>query len=133
MTSPVAGVAMDSEDLCRRLRGQYRIPIRDGLGAAGGEEPNNANEFVRTFPTSPIMHEAADAIEYIRADLEAQASAYKERVASFEREIAFLVDRADEYEREIETESGDGAVRYWHGHVVPSIARLRALLNGADR
>lgn len=50
-------------DLVRRLRGEYRIPITDGLGPAGGEEPDNPNEFVRTFGTPPVQKEAADAIE----------------------------------------------------------------------
>jgi len=113
MTAPVADVALDSEDLCRRLRGQYRIPIRDGLGAAGGEEPDNANEFVRTFPTSPIMHEAADTIEAIRADLEAQASAYKEALERI---------RGEAY----------GWTPSKAAHALGSIAH-EALLNGADR
>lgn len=51
------------EDLIRRLRGEYRVPITDGLGSAGGEEPNNPNEFVRTFEVPPINKEAAGAIE----------------------------------------------------------------------
>lgn len=50
-------------DLIRRLRGEYRIPITDGLGAAGGEEPDNPNEFVRRFETPPIQREAANRIE----------------------------------------------------------------------
>ncbi len=53
----------DYSDLINRLRGEYRVPITDGLGPAGGEEPGNPKEFVRTFPTSPINKEAADAIE----------------------------------------------------------------------
>lgn len=52
-------------DLIRRLRGEYRIPITDGLGAAGGEEPDNPNEFVRRFETPPIQHEAADRLEVL--------------------------------------------------------------------
>jgi hypothetical protein len=51
-------------DLIDRLRGIYRIPITDGLGAVGsGDEPDNPNEFVRSFPTTPIHKEAAEAIE----------------------------------------------------------------------
>lgn len=49
-------------DLVERLRGTYRIPITDGLGPAGGEEPDNADFFVRTFPTSPLALEAAAAL-----------------------------------------------------------------------
>jgi len=50
-------------DLIRRLRGEYRIPITDGLGPAGGAEPDNATEFVRHFPSPPIQKEAAEALE----------------------------------------------------------------------
>ena len=50
-------------DLIRRLRGEYRIPITDGLGAAGGDEPKNPNEFVRTFEPPSIQKEAAAIIE----------------------------------------------------------------------
>ena len=53
----------DVNDLIRRLRGEYRIPITDGLGAAGGDEPKNPNEFVRTFEVPPINKEAAALIE----------------------------------------------------------------------
>ncbi len=50
--------------LTDRLRGIYRIPITDGLGAVGaGEEPDNPNEFVRHFDTTPIQKEAADRID----------------------------------------------------------------------
>lgn len=55
-------------DLQARLRGVYRIPITDGLGPAGGEEPDNPNEFVRTFETSPIQHEAADRLDALVSD-----------------------------------------------------------------
>jgi len=43
------------DDLIRRLRGEYRTPITDGLGPAGGEEPDNAREHVRTFPGTPAI------------------------------------------------------------------------------
>ena len=53
-------------DLVRRLRGEYRMEITDGLGATGGgEEPDNPNEHVRKFPTTPIQLEAAAAIEVL--------------------------------------------------------------------
>lgn len=53
-----------NDDLVKRLRGEYRIPITDGFGAVGaGNEPENPNEFVRSFDTAPIQHEAADRIE----------------------------------------------------------------------
>lgn len=57
----------DYKDLTDRLRGHYRVPITDGLGATGGgEEPDNPNEFVRNFPTVPIQLEAANMIEALR-------------------------------------------------------------------
>lgn len=58
------GIAATRGRLVDRLRGIYRIPITDGLGAVGGgEEPDNPDEFVRKFETSPIMHEAAGEID----------------------------------------------------------------------
>ena len=42
----------DIAALVERLLGKYRIPITDGLGPAGGEEPDNADYFVRTFPNT---------------------------------------------------------------------------------
>ncbi len=57
--------------LVDRLRGIYRIPITDGLGAVGaGEEPNNPDEFVRHFETGPIQHEAATEIDRLISALE---------------------------------------------------------------
>ena len=56
-------------DIVERLRGVYRAPITDGLGAAGGDEPDNSHEFVRKFETPPIQHEAADEIERSREAL----------------------------------------------------------------
>lgn len=71
-------------DLVGRLRGVYRIPITDGLGAVGaGEEPDNPNEFVRRFETSPIQREAADEIERLEALLGNYAEAIK-RASSIE-------------------------------------------------
>lgn len=61
----------DYSDLVSRLNGIYRIPITDGLGAAGGEEPGNSKEFVRTFEVPPIHKEAAAAIEALQAKLAA--------------------------------------------------------------
>lgn len=60
----------DRATLVDRLRGIYRIPITDGLGAVGGgEEPDNPNEFVRHFETTPICHEAANYIEELETAL----------------------------------------------------------------
>ncbi len=56
-------------DIVERLRGIYRAPITDGLGAAGGDEPDNPHEFVRKFETPPIQHDAADEIERLRKAL----------------------------------------------------------------
>lgn len=55
------------EELVRRLQGQYRTPITDGLGPAGGEEPDNPLEHVRTFQTPTIQKEAAAEIEALGA------------------------------------------------------------------
>ena len=49
-----------SDDIVQRLRGKVRVPITDGMGPAGGEEPDNADFFVRSFPASPLALEAAD-------------------------------------------------------------------------
>lgn len=55
------------DTLVDRLRGIYRIPIRDGLGPVGaGDEPDNPAEYVRSFPTPPIQQAAADEIERLR-------------------------------------------------------------------
>lgn len=56
-------------DLVERLSGIYRIPITDGLGPAGGEEPDNPSEFVRRFEVPPIHREAAAEIKRLRAAL----------------------------------------------------------------
>lgn len=64
-----AAVPGDVAGLVERLRGEYRIPITDGLGPAGGDEPNNAQEFVRHFETPPIQHEAATALVSISTAL----------------------------------------------------------------
>ncbi len=48
-----------------RLRGVYKIPITDGHGPAGGEEPDNAEFHVRRFETPPIQKRAADHIEVL--------------------------------------------------------------------
>jgi hypothetical protein len=71
--------ATQIDGLIERLNGVYRIPIKDGLGAVGGgDEPDNPNEFVRTFPVPPIHKEAAAALtaERERAD-KAEAEAYE--------------------------------------------------------
>lgn len=60
----------DRATLVDRLRGIYRTPITDGLGPAGGDEPDNPNEHVRRFKTPPIHHEAADEITRLRSWLE---------------------------------------------------------------
>lgn len=73
--------------LVDRLRGIYRIPITDCLGpVTGSEEPNNPNEFVRTFETSSIDHEAADRIE----ELEQRIKDLEEKIALQELSLAFF-------------------------------------------
>lgn len=60
----------ETQDLIDRLRGIYRIPITDGLGAVGaGEEPDNPEHFVRRFETPPIQHQAAAVIEVLLAKI----------------------------------------------------------------
>lgn len=56
-------MAHEYTNLVQRLNGEYRIPIHDGLGPVGGEEPDNPNEFVRTFESPPIQKEAALVID----------------------------------------------------------------------
>jgi hypothetical protein len=77
-----------TDDLVQRLRGHYSTPITDGLGPAGGEEPDNPYEFVRIFPTPPIQHEAADALDRKQAHIEklcAIIKALEENVAHGQR------------------------------------------------
>lgn len=69
-----------TDDLVRRLRGEYCIPITDGLGATGGgEEPDNPNEFVRRFETPLIQRMAADEIERLTAQA-ARLAALEQRL-----------------------------------------------------
>jgi hypothetical protein len=85
---------MDEEqldDLDRRLRGEYRIPITDGLGPAGGDEPDNAAEFVRHFETPPIQHEAAEILSKMRESLDAwrsEAATFRRLLESKQEELA---------------------------------------------
>lgn len=44
---------------------------------------------------------------------------------------AFLLARLAEFEQTMESESGDAAVRDWHGHVVPALAQFRAAISKA--
>ena len=60
-----------TDNLVKRLRGEYRVPITDGLGAVGsGSEPDNPCQYVRHFETAPIQHEAASRIEELERALE---------------------------------------------------------------
>lgn len=68
-----------TDDIVQRLRGHYRTPITDGLGPAGGEEPDNPNEHVRTFPTPPIQKEAADEIERLRSALSVETTKWRHK------------------------------------------------------
>lgn len=67
----------DPKTIVNRLCGVYRTPITDGLGPAGGEEPGNPLEHVRTFEVTPIQHAAAKRI----LDLEAQLSEARNALA----------------------------------------------------
>lgn len=70
----------DYTELVERLRGIYRVPITDGLGPVGGDEPDNPHEFVQRFKTPPISKEAADAIEQLTLERdEARFAAQAER------------------------------------------------------
>jgi len=60
---------MTTQELVERLRGTYRIPITDGLGPAGGEEPGNADFFVRVFPTSLLAKKAANRLSEMDAEI----------------------------------------------------------------
>ncbi|MEE9401923.1 MAG: hypothetical protein V3V47_01870 [Desulfobacteria bacterium] len=53
----------EHDDLIRRLRGIYTVPVNDGAGLLNGKA-----SFTRAFETPPISHEAADAIEWLVAD-----------------------------------------------------------------
>lgn len=79
--------------LIQRLNGNYRIPIKDGLGPAGGEEPDNPLEFVRTFGTPPIQKEAAAEIVSLRETLEAAETALEPFAAFASKAEAFVESR----------------------------------------
>jgi hypothetical protein len=49
----------------------------------------------------------------------------QEEVERLRAEGSFLLDRLDDFEREI---MDDELAREWHGHVTPAIARFRAAL-----
>lgn len=68
-STPLHPDTTNLETLVDRLRGIYRIPIRDGLGPVGaGDEPDNPHEYVRSdFVTPPIQRAAAAEIERLRA------------------------------------------------------------------
>jgi len=72
-------------DIVDRLNGVYRTPITDGLGPAGGEEPDNPNEFVRTFQTPPIQKEAAATITALRKRVEELEGALEQLEAANEQ------------------------------------------------
>ena len=90
------------ERLADRLNGIYRIPITDGLGPAGGDEPDNPNEFVRRFTTAPIQQEAAATIRALAAEnarLRAERDEQRERAEEAESEITRAQEQvSDEFE-----------------------------------
>ena len=85
-----------------RLQGIYRIPITDGIGAVGaGEEPDNPNEFVRSFETPPIQKEAADEITALRARVTELEAELKNNAVR----IGFLEGERDWYKNQFEAAS----------------------------
>jgi hypothetical protein len=82
----------DPETLVDRLRGIYRIPIRDGLGpVGGGDEPNNPDEYVRRHATPPIQHAAADEIERLRALLASAPTPHASREVDLDALILRII------------------------------------------
>ena len=82
---------MTTQELVERLRGTYRIPITDGLGPAGGEEPGNADFFVRTFPTSPLAKAAADRL----SEMDAENKRLREALDEVARPMFHMRKRAE--------------------------------------
>lgn len=66
----------------------------DGLGPAGGEEPKNADEFVRTFNVPPIQKRAADIIDELAVALRpfAEAADDAERTAGHDGPLGQYLD-----------------------------------------
>lgn len=94
-------MGLTTQELVERLRGTYRVPITDGLGPAGGEEPGNADFFVRTFPTSPLAKAAADRLSELEREnkrlrellADALGMASQHRVAALDAEHGVRGDR----------------------------------------
>lgn len=97
-------------DIVERLRGVYRVAIKDGLGPVGaGEEPDNPDAFVRHFETPPIQHEAADIITALRARYEPEG----------EPDAREYCDHLDGQIKELlaELERKDAALRWYREQV----------------
>jgi hypothetical protein len=107
-------------DLVERLLGVYRVPITDGLGPAGGDEPDNENYFVQTFPTTPIQVEAAREIERLWAENEALRKALK----PFAEMCADVESCAAEYPADHPASKPDG---WFTGFEWDDLLRARAL------
>ena len=126
---PLAG---DVGGLIRRLRGEYRIPITDGLGAAGGDEPDNANEFVRQFPSTPIQREAADALQSLSAhlaDVEREKDAAHQTAEANFRQWGAATARAERLERENTALDAETEQRArWQWEAINRAERLEAAL-----
>lgn len=56
---------MKPNTLVERLRGIFRVPVKDGAGLLDGKD-----FFERTFPSSQLARDAADEIERLKNDLE---------------------------------------------------------------
>lgn len=75
MLPPLHPDTVDPTTLVSRLRGVYRIPIRDGLGPVGaGDEPDNPGAYVSSHQTPPIQRAAADRIEALEAVVSAPST-----------------------------------------------------------
>lgn len=100
-------------DIVERLRGIYRIPITDGLGPAGGDEPNNQTEFVRSFPVPSINIEAAAEIERLRRERDEADRSADQWVERWFRSVGATV-RA-ESERDEAREALQALLKLAHG------------------
>jgi hypothetical protein len=104
---------MTPNTLIERLRGTFRVPVKDGAGLLDGKD-----FFERTFPSCQLAREAADEIERLTAALEGSVA-----VPADDAEIARLRAALDEIKRLKPEPIGDT------GFVVGPLS----LLNAAQR
>lgn len=103
-------------------RARYRPGGESAPWTLHQREPSIVASLLADYEVQPLYTRPAPIEPGVREKV-----GYADQVASMSQAM-FLIDRLDEYEREIETESCDGAVRYWMGHVAPALARLRSAL-----